>query len=48
MTNDQGTDMAAIIDPSCLVSDLLWLANECDNRCLFECSKWYILFIKHF
>lgn len=32
--------------PSKVLSDLFWLIDECDKRCLSECSRWYNFFTK--
>lgn len=29
-------------NPAKVVSDLLWLSRECQSRCIYECSKWWV------
>lgn len=28
-------------NPSNVLADLFWLIDECEQRCLSECSRWY-------
>uniref|UniRef100_A0A914GTV5 Uncharacterized protein n=1 Tax=Globodera rostochiensis TaxID=31243 RepID=A0A914GTV5_GLORO len=35
-------EISGTIDPSRVVSDLMWLTEQCEQRCMFECVKWSV------
>ncbi|KAL3097998.1 hypothetical protein niasHT_027543 [Heterodera trifolii] len=33
-------EVGETVEPSRVVSDLMWLTEQCERRCMFECAKW--------
>ncbi|KAI1724532.1 cell division cycle protein 23 like protein [Ditylenchus destructor] len=37
---DPNEDRLGSVEPSKIISDLFWLSEQCELRCLYECAKW--------
>ncbi|KAI1716233.1 cell division cycle protein 23 like protein [Ditylenchus destructor] len=37
---DPNEDRLGSVEPTKIISDLYWLSEQCELRCLYECAKW--------